>query len=377
MNLRHLARAIAFGCATLLCGHAEAGSGTFNTLTYNIAGTPTAYNGYSSTNTALISCYVKTFNIVNVQEDFLWHATLYDTCDNHPYRTPTSGTAGIGDGLNTLSSFWFDDLDRVTWTNRADSDALTPKGFSLIRVRLAEGVYVDFYNLHAQSGTSSTDLADSVSDVNQMLTYIEANSAGNAVMVMGDTNTRYTALATALVADSHVLFGLTNEPHGPAARDADLATAYANAIAAIRAVEDVHGAAHHVVVVQAPEGYARDLTYFVAHPLAGDQIAYEVHPYNAQADFDALIVQPAKTLPILIGEYGPAGAMTDADIQALWTVAEANGVPYIAWNFHQRCPPNLLQDTASDGCGLDPALSYAFPRTAWGDLLYAHLQTPW
>jgi hypothetical protein len=191
MNLRHLARAIAFGCATLLCGHAEAGSGTFNTLTYNIAGTPTAYNGFSSTNTALLSCYVKPFNIVNVQEDFPWHAMLYDTCDKHPCRTPTSGTAGIGDGLNTLSSFRFDDLDRVTWTNRADSDALTPKGFSLIRVRLAEGVYVDFYNLHAQSGTSSTDLADSVSDVNQMLTYTEANSAGNAVMVMGDTNTRY------------------------------------------------------------------------------------------------------------------------------------------------------------------------------------------
>jgi hypothetical protein len=192
MKLRTQLRALLFGTAVVLSSQANAGSGTFSTLTYNIAGTPTAYNGYSTTNTAIISCYVKPFSIVNVQEDFLWHATLYDTCDNHPYRTPTSGTAGIGDGLNTLSSFWFDDLDRVTWTNRADSDALTPKGFSLIRVRLAEGVYVDFYNLHAQSGTSSTDLADSVSDVNQMLTYIEANSAGNAIMVMGDTNTRYT-----------------------------------------------------------------------------------------------------------------------------------------------------------------------------------------
>jgi hypothetical protein len=192
MKLRMRLHAFVLGTAALLAGHANAGSGTFNTLTYNIAGTPTAYNGYSTTNTALISCYVKPFNIVNVQEDFLWHATLYDTCDNHPYRTPTSGTAGIGDGLNTLSSFWFDDLDRVTWTNRADSDALTPKGFSLVRVRLAEGAYVDFYNLHAQSGTSSTDLADSESDMNQMLTYIEANSAGNTIMVMGDTNTRYT-----------------------------------------------------------------------------------------------------------------------------------------------------------------------------------------
>lgn len=192
MTLRSLAHAIAFGCATLLANQVHAGSGSFNILSYNVAETPTAYNGSSDAHSKVISCYIRQFNIVNVQEDFLWHAALYDTCDNHPYRTPTSGTAGIGDGLNTLSSFSFDDLDRVTWTNRADSDALTPKGFSLVRVRLSEGVYLDVYNLHAQSGTSSTDLTDSVSDVNQMLGYIEANSAGNAILVYGDTNTRYT-----------------------------------------------------------------------------------------------------------------------------------------------------------------------------------------
>jgi cellulase (glycosyl hydrolase family 5) len=193
----------------------------------------------------------------------------------------------------------------------------------------------------------------------------------------GDTNPHYAALAEAFVDDPRVLFGLTNEPHGPAARDADLAAVYAGAIAAIRAVEDRHGAAHHIVVVQAPEGYSRYLDYFVAHPLAGDQIAYEVHPYNARTDFDALLVQPHLTLPILIGEYGPAGAMTDADISALWALAQSQEIPYIAWNFHMRCPPNLLVDSTSDGCGLDASTGYAFPRTAWGDLLHAHLATPW
>jgi hypothetical protein len=69
--------------------------------------------------------------------------------------------------------------------------------------------------------------------------------------------------------------------------------------------------------------------------------------------------------------------MTDSDIQALWTVAQANEVPYIAWAFHQRCPPNMLQDTASDGCGLDAVTGYNFPRTAWGDMLHDHLATPW
>jgi len=201
---------------------------------------------------------------------------------------------------------------------------------------------------------------------------------------LGDSNTRYTKLAETFVDNPHVLFGLTNEPHTEAAgdnmamqHDAALATRYLAAIAAIRAVEDAHGAAHHIVIVQAPEGYSRELAYFVAHPLAGDQIAYEIHPYNTSADFDRLVVQPSRTLPVIIGEYGPAAPMTTSDITALWTVAEANEVPYIAWNFHHRCPPNLLMDTAPDGCGLSAATGYNFPRTPFGDMLKAQLATPW
>ncbi len=194
---------------------------------------------------------------------------------------------------------------------------------------------------------------------------------------LGDSNTRYTKLAEAFYDNPRVLFGLTNEPHTQPAHDAELATVYTNAIAAIRAVEDAHGTPHHIVVVQAPEGYARDLSYFVAHPLAGDQIAYEIHPYNPQTDFDKLVVQPSHTLPMIIGEYGPAGTMMNADIMALWPIAQANEIPYIAWNFHMRCPPNTLTDTASDGCGLNASTGYAFPRTPWGDLLKGHLATPW
>ena len=199
---------------------------------------------------------------------------------------------------------------------------------------------------------------------------------------LGDSNTRYAKLAETFVDDPHVLFGLTNEPHTEfandnmvTAHDAALAIVYTNAIAAIRAVEDAHHAPHHVVVVQAPEGYARDLAYFVANPLAGDQIAYEIHPYNPQSDFDHLIVQPAQTLPMIIGEYGPSATMSTSDVMALWTVAEANNVSYLAWNFHARCAPTLLVDNASDGCGLSATTGYNFPRTAYGDLLFDHLTT--
>ena len=168
-------------------------SGSFSTLTYNVAGLLEPISSSKpSIYTPVISCLIKDYSIVQVQEDFNYHAALYDTCDNHLYRSSTSGGMGIGSGLNQLSNFPYMDWDRVTWTNRSGSDALTPKGFTLARTRIAEGVYVDFYNLHAQSETTDVALANSRSDVLQLLAYIDANSAGNAVIIMGDTNTRYT-----------------------------------------------------------------------------------------------------------------------------------------------------------------------------------------
>ena len=103
---------------------------------------------------------LRPYDVVNVQEDFNYHSYLY-AADTHPYRTATSGGAGIGDGLNTLSNDAYDadDFERDRWNScQLDSgDCLTPKGFTFMRVRLAEGGYVDFYNLHANAGTSSGD----------------------------------------------------------------------------------------------------------------------------------------------------------------------------------------------------------------------------
>jgi hypothetical protein len=61
-----------------------------------------------------------------------------------------------------------------------------------MRERLAEGVYVDFYNVHTNAGTNDGDLASRADNLNQLTAFIGSHSAGNAVVVMGDTNTRYT-----------------------------------------------------------------------------------------------------------------------------------------------------------------------------------------
>jgi len=187
----------------------------------------------------------------------------------------------------------------------------------------------------------------------------------------------YQALAGALYANPKVLFGLTNEPHGPANQNAALAQRYLDSIDAIRAVEQQHAVPEHIVVVQAPQQWSRDLSYFVQNPLQRTNVAYEVHPYNPQTDFDMLLTQPHQTLPIVVGEYGPSQFSTNADVKALFSLCQTLEIPHIAWTFHMRCPPNLLQDTASDGCGLSAASGYAFPRTDWGNMLHDYLATPW
>ncbi|QRK10898.1 RICIN domain-containing protein [Archangium violaceum] len=195
MKTKGLLRCLALGMTVFLSDPAHATSGSFSTFTYNIAGLPEVLSSATSARqdaTERISCYVKQFDFVNVQEDFNYHAALYDTCDDHPYRSPTSGGAGIGSGLNSMSRFPYMDWERVSWNNCNGVDCLTPKGFTIARTRLAEGVYVDIYNLHTQAQIEDADLVARREDILQILGYIETHSAGNAVIVMGDTNTRYT-----------------------------------------------------------------------------------------------------------------------------------------------------------------------------------------
>ncbi|MCX5062252.1 MULTISPECIES: jacalin-like lectin [unclassified Streptomyces] len=181
--------------ATPASAAASATTGSFNVLTYNVAGLPEGLSSsHPATNTPLISPRLASYDIVNVQEDFNYHAALY-AGDNHPYRTATSGGAAVGDGLNTLSNYPLDDFERVKWNKCTGTNCLTPKGFTLARVRLAEGVFLDLYNAHPNADDSDDALAARRANIQQLSDFIRANSAGNAVLVMSDTNTRYTRSA--------------------------------------------------------------------------------------------------------------------------------------------------------------------------------------
>lgn len=112
--------------------------------------------------------------------------------------SPTAGGVPFGSGLNTLSRLPFTDLQRTKWStcsSASGADCLTPKGFTFMRLTLAstgsEAAYLDVYNLHADAGSLPEDLAARQANMKQVLAYIDGWSKGNAVVVAGDTNSRY------------------------------------------------------------------------------------------------------------------------------------------------------------------------------------------
>ncbi|OOQ89138.1 endonuclease/exonuclease/phosphatase family protein [Penicillium brasilianum] len=181
--------------------HATTTSGKFTALSFNVAGLPSILqsndvNGSKTENAGEIGTYFAEYgyDIIHMQEDFNYHAYIYAT-DDHAYRTATSGGAGIGSGLNTVSNYDWVDFTREKWNTCSDdsgSDCLTPKGFTFMRWNPSTGVYIDFYNIHADAGTEDGDETARNSNLQQVADYIDTWSIGNAVVVMGDTNSRYT-----------------------------------------------------------------------------------------------------------------------------------------------------------------------------------------
>lgn len=69
-----------------------------------------------------------------------------------------------------------------------------------MRVKIDDGVYIDSYNVHTDAGTEDGDEAARNSNLNQVASHIETWSKGNAVLVFGDTNSRYTRTADKIAA---------------------------------------------------------------------------------------------------------------------------------------------------------------------------------
>lgn len=85
---------------------------------------------------------------------------------------------------------------RVKWDkcNLNEGDCLTPKGYTVVTLQLPTGGEVDVFNLHMDAGSDDGDSTVRKSNFNQVAKAIANRSdpSGRAVIVMGDTNSRYT-----------------------------------------------------------------------------------------------------------------------------------------------------------------------------------------
>jgi len=226
-NLRGTAATIAMSAALLapgaVCSVAPT-SGEFTALAMNVAGLPAILNdngvpGDKAENAKTIGRKFAQYgyDVIQMQEDFNYHAHIYET-DNHPHRTPTSGGVPIGSGLNTVANYPWIDFRRIKWKHCSDitaADCLTPKGFSFMRMELADGVYADFYNVHSDAGQTAIDFWARQSNINQLAEYIGTWSTGNAVLVFGDVNSRYSREGDTAIRD--LLSG--QNPSGTSMRD--------------------------------------------------------------------------------------------------------------------------------------------------------------
>jgi exonuclease III len=170
----------------------DAITGDFTVLAYNVAGLPDIISGSTpSKYSGPIGKLLNDYDIVHVQEDFCYHdsLTLHIT---HPHRTETLGCVPNGDGLNTFSRYELSNIIRTKWNDCTDADCFTPKGFSYSQINFGNNVVIDFYNVHANAGSSEPALEARRKNITQLHDYINEYSKDKPVIVMGDMNCRYT-----------------------------------------------------------------------------------------------------------------------------------------------------------------------------------------
>ncbi len=172
--------------------------GELSILTYNVHGLPPELTGDDTTarteqNAPLLGDYA----IAGLQEDFIPenHAILAQASPHATQRVFDDVLEGryYGSGLAIFADFEETDhhhehYDQCVGVFDHSSDCLASKGFQRLRIDLGGGAELDLYNTHLEAGGGDEDIAARQSHVEQLLAAMLDQSAGQAVLFMGDTN---------------------------------------------------------------------------------------------------------------------------------------------------------------------------------------------
>ena len=144
------------------------------------------------------------WDFVGFSEDFNFHSQLTAAPASTYYNFgahggSVSGLSNSTDGLGfaCLKQHSFSGGTRVAWNTHYGelsdgSDGLINKGFRVYTVTFATDVAVDVYVLHMDASDGSKDIAARESQLAQLADYIKNNHNKRPVIILGDTNCRYT-----------------------------------------------------------------------------------------------------------------------------------------------------------------------------------------
>lgn len=194
---------------------AETRQGTFTAVTMNVDGLPNTIlkipinpDGPGSVGTKKISAKMAQYgwDIIGVAEDFNFNTELLSSLTSYNSGTHRGGVSGLSNDTDGLNLIWKNTLTTtdekwVSWNTHYSTgifgtgngaDGMIDKGYRYYQVTVAEGVNVDVYILHMDADSDAGDIAARESQLTQLANAIKASNNSNPIIVMGDTNCRYT-----------------------------------------------------------------------------------------------------------------------------------------------------------------------------------------
>ena len=194
---------------------AEETTGEFTVCSMNVDGLPNKIlfvnlnpDGPGSDGTKKISAKMNEYqwDIIGVSEDFNYNTELLSSLKNYNSGTHRGGVSGLSNNTDGLNLLWKNTIN-VTgekwthWTTNYSTgiantgngaDGMIDKGFRYYQAEIAPDVKVDVYILHMDADSDQGDIDAREAQIVQLRNTIIASDNKNPIIVMGDTNCRYT-----------------------------------------------------------------------------------------------------------------------------------------------------------------------------------------
>ncbi len=145
------------------------------------------------------------WDIVGMSEDFNFHSELTAPLGGLYYIGEHDGkvsglyndTDGLGILLAKRDGASLSSMTQVAWNDHngetdQGADGLVEKGFRHYTTTLGAGFVVDVYVLHMDADDGEKDINARTSQLKQLATYIKGHNNNRPILIIGDTNCRYT-----------------------------------------------------------------------------------------------------------------------------------------------------------------------------------------